>query len=100
MKWLALVLALGGCSAALVNGPAEGRCTKTYAPPVIDTVIAGVALGALVLVATGTSRGDDGDGEVAQTVIGVPAGISMFTYGISAAHGYLTVGACRSRKLR
>ncbi|MDQ3336753.1 MAG: hypothetical protein M4D80_16430 [Myxococcota bacterium] len=101
MRCLVLVLlALGGCSAALVEGPQPPRCTTTYAAPIIDTVIATAAVSALVLVSTGTSRGDGGDGEVAQTMIGVPAGITMFAYGASAAHGYTTVRGCRTFKAR
>lgn len=95
MKWV-LLLALGGCSAVLVNRPP--RCTETYVPAVIDTVIAAAALGMVAVVASADLRRDDGDAEAAQTAIGIPAGVSMMVYGISAVHGYTVVGACRARR--
>ena len=101
MQWLAL-LALTGCSAVFVDGPAPMKptCTESYAAPVVDTVIVALAVSVLVLVATSSSRGDDGDGEVARLALGVPSGVVGFSYSISALHGYKSVGACRARKRR
>lgn len=98
-----VALPLAGCSFVLSEAPPRDHaqlryfdCSTSYAPPVIDTVFAGLQ-GTSALLAARTSaetwRNERGDASRSATIAG--GLVAMGIWGASAIHGYRRVSACR-----
>jgi hypothetical protein len=90
----------GGCSFLFSEGPpansadrAYFTCAESHAPPIIDTVVAGLG----TLTAVLAKRTDQMTEEEYRTAVAVWAGTAVLT-GAAAIYGYSAVGRCREAK--
>jgi hypothetical protein len=96
VRWL-VVLALAGCSAGTVVRAREPNCTRSYAAPIVDTVVAAIATTTVVVVARADGEeGDLGLSKYFQLAIGVPSLLAAIGFTASAVYGYTHVTRCRS----
>ena len=99
------LLALPGCSFFFSEGPPVGHarmphfdCAQSNAPPIVDTVIAGLtALTAGSAMATSQSAWDRKRTESRSQVIATNLTMAAIT-GAAAAYGYARVGACHQAR--
>lgn len=94
---LALTLAvMTGCSFGWVRGPAPGRarCTRSYAAPIVDSLI---ATPVLALGVAGAATAQDNDIFPEEAIYG-PLLVLGLIDGISAVYGYRTVRRCRAAR--
>jgi len=95
-----VAMTAGGCSFLFSEGPpansadrAYFTCAESYAPPVVDTVFAGL----MTLTALVAKRTDEMTEEEYQTAVAVWAGTAVLT-GAAAIYGYSAVSRCRDAK--
>jgi len=93
-----VLLAHTGCSFVAVTRPGletphkePVRCTTTYAPPIVDSLLAAVAGVGVVRAA---APGDTNESKGTNTMIGLAVAITTIA---SASAGYLWVGRCRAQ---
>jgi hypothetical protein len=98
-------LSLSGCSFIFSDGPPANHrqlpyfdCSTSYAPPVLDTIWAGLnGLGALTALASSSEEWEQRQTSDRSTVIVV--GLSWLALsGASAMYGYNKVGECKPAK--
>jgi len=99
VRALALVVSIAGCSFSIVRTPPP-PCTQSYAAPIADTVLAGLAAGATVLAIEG--QGGDSprtDATFRDVLLGGYA-VTAVAAIASAAYGYYEVSSCRDVSAR
>jgi hypothetical protein len=98
-----LAPALGGCSFLFSEGAPDDHasrvyfaCAESYAPPIVDTVVAAVA--GLAVVSTAQSGLMHGETESQrQAALAIDGAVAALTTA-AAAYGYVAVSGCREAK--
>jgi hypothetical protein len=93
-------LTASGCSFLFSEGPPADSarrpyftCAESYAPPIVDTVIAGLT----ALAVAGAKQTPDETEQAYEQRVGGTLGVAVVT-GLAAIYGYAVVGSCRDAK--
>jgi hypothetical protein len=97
MLTIALVLS-PACSFIFSRGPSPGRtsCSRSYVPPIIDTLTA-LPMGALFLLGAANEKDSNNAPVPEDEIIGASLVITLI-YSLSALHGYNAVSGCRATR--
>lgn len=93
---MVMTMATTGCSFAVTRGPSPGRssCSRSYAAPVVDTIIGAGLLG-LGVVGAATAKHSN-NATVPEEAIYVPLIVIGLVEVVSAAYGHGAVRRCRA----